>query len=141
MPPLRDRKEDLLNLITLYLSEFQGIYGKPVTGFKNEAMDQLLSYNWPGNMKQLKRVLEELYLQSPSYYISDRQVWEILEKEKRIFDVEDMPHSLPVLDLTQPLSTITRDVVRIVLQQENMNKTKAAERLGIGRSTVWRMLK
>ena len=141
MPPLRDRKEDLLNLITLYLGELREFYNKPVTGFKNEAIDRLLAYEWPGNMAQLKRVLEELCTQASSYYVSERQVCEVLEKENRILSPEVNPHNLPNIDLTQPLNTITSDVVRIVLHQENMNQTKTAERLGIGRSTLWRILK
>lgn len=61
MPPLKDRKEDICLLINHFLEQFNTKGGKKVLAVAPEAMDYLLSYNWPGNVIQLENVIERAF--------------------------------------------------------------------------------
>ena len=60
IPPLRERKEDIPNFATLYLNEFETQLSNQVFGFDPEAIEVLTDYSWPGNMYQMRLVIQEL---------------------------------------------------------------------------------
>jgi DNA-binding NtrC family response regulator len=105
-------------------------------------MRLMMEYRWEYNLDQLKRVLTELVVLSDSPYISAEEVQRALTVESELTGEggQDFDPQRRTLDLGKSLETITEDIVRIVLNQENMNQSKAARRLGISRSTLWRML-
>ncbi len=90
-----------------------------------------------GNLDQFRRVLRELAVGTPDFYIREETVKETLWKE----NVSVPSPGVFNIDLSGSLDKITNDIVRLVLAQENGNQKRAAERLKIGRSTLWRMLK
>ncbi|MDR1648826.1 MAG: PrpR N-terminal domain-containing protein [Synergistaceae bacterium] len=142
MRPLRQHPGNIPSLCSLYINEIDTATGGGVIGFTPEAMRLMMEYRWEYNLDQLKRVLTELVVLSDSPYISASEVERALAVESELTD-GDRRNSDPLaraLDLGKPLENITGDVVRIVLNQENMNQSKAARRLGISRSTLWRML-
>jgi DNA-binding NtrC family response regulator len=142
MPPLRQRPDDIPNLCSLYINEINTATGGEVIGLTPEAMRLMTEYRWEYNLDQLKRVLTELVVLSSSPYLSAPEVERALSVESELMSGngrEDAPQRR-VPDLGKSLENITGDVVRIVLNQENMNQSKAARRLGISRSTLWRML-
>ena len=97
----------------------------------------LENFAWPRNLDQFRRVLRELAVTTSDFYIQKESVKNALWKE----NIEIPSSSSANIDLSGTLDKITNDVVRIVLAQENGNQKRAAERLKIGRSTLWRMLK
>jgi two-component system, NtrC family, response regulator AtoC len=56
--PLRQRKEDIPDLVNLFISRFAGDSGKPVEGISPEAMQILVNYHWPGNVRELQNIIE-----------------------------------------------------------------------------------
>lgn len=81
--------------------------------------------------------MRSLVINAKSSYISEEQVETLLEWEKR----KAPPIQERGIDLNRPLDEIVHDVVLRVYEAENMNQTHTAKRLGISRSTLWRMLK
>jgi transcriptional regulator with PAS, ATPase and Fis domain len=140
--PLRLRPGDIPSLCSLYINEIDAATGGGVIGFTPEAMRLMMEYRWEYNLDQLKRVLAELVVLSDSPYISAGEVERALAVESELAGGDGRNPDLRTrgLDLGKPLEDITGDVVRIVLNQENMNQSKAARRLGISRSTLWRMM-
>lgn len=107
-----------------------------------EAERLLSDFDWPHNYTQLQRVLKELVLMSENfYYITACEVERVLSREQIIgtFDVRVEDQNVP-LDLNQSLEEINKTIARRVLAEENGNQTRTAQRLGIGRTTLWRML-
>jgi transcriptional regulator with AAA-type ATPase domain len=143
MRPLRQRPHHISNLCSLYINDIDAATGSEVIGLTPEAMQLMTEYRWEYNLDQLKRVLTELVVLSGSPYISAEEVQRILtiESELTSGDGQEFDSRTRTLDLEKPLENITRDIVGIVLNQENMNQSKAARRLGISRSTLWRMLR
>lgn len=58
LPPLRERRSDISQLVALFLSRFSKQFGKKVTGVSPDSMDRLMSYRWPGNIRELQNVIE-----------------------------------------------------------------------------------
>ena len=62
LPPLRDRKEDVLSLVEHFLLKFNGTYGSKIQGVADDAQELLMKYNWPGNIRELENVIEHAFV-------------------------------------------------------------------------------
>lgn len=136
MPPLRELTDDIQGSSNLYLNAMNVEMSKQIVGFTPEALALLMSYRWPDNFMQLKRVLAELVMLTSTAYIQRDTVFEVIEKEKRQY----VPTTADLFDYNRPLGEMTREIVKVVLSQCGGNQTLAAKRLGIGRTTLWRYL-
>lgn len=137
IPALNDRREDIPNLATLYLSEFNTQIAKQTVAFEPEALQLLQEFNWTNNLYQMRSVIQELTLCSESSFITEKETRKVLGK----INAENTP--LPesqAISLEGTLDEITKRIIRQVLKEENMNQSSAAKRLNIGRSTLRRHL-
>ncbi|RHR28769.1 hypothetical protein DWX43_12620 [Clostridium sp. AF19-22AC] len=135
MPPLRNHKGDIEFLSNILLNYYNADYGKRIFGFEETAMDELKKYPWPGNITQLSQIISLLVMQTKDLYISESMVRYQLGEEKTVEDAFFLK-----VDTSMPLKQIDKRIIECVLQQENWNQSKAAKRLKISRSTLWRML-
>ncbi|WP_163538228.1 sigma-54-dependent transcriptional regulator [Gracilibacillus sp. YIM 98692] len=136
IPPLRKRKEDIQAYVDFYITEFHTREGIETLGMKREAVGQMQQYNWKGNLSQLKQVVRELTMMSDGNYIERSQVEQLLTQ----YEDEDQSADQGI-SLQGTLKEIEQKVIKAVLEEENQNQSKAASRLGINRSTLWRKLK
>jgi len=131
LPPLRDRPNDIPLLAHYFLNRYTKEQGKRIDKIDTEAMRLLLKYNWPGNIRELENSIEHAVA---------------LSKSEKIF-ISDLPSVLSETIYRQPLNktkTIIENEERLIMQALNEckgNKTMAAERLGINRSTLYEKLK
>ena len=139
IPPLRERIQDMPNIATLYISQANIEFGKQVVGLEPESMELMQQFNWSQNLSQFKRIIRQLIVSTDDYYIKTEDVRQALKQENPHHSYELKP-GYEILNLNQSLDEINHDITRIVLEQEGMNKTKTSERLGISRSTLWRIL-
>ncbi len=133
IPPLRQRKDDIQAYVDFFITEFHTREGMETLGIKQDAVELLQQYNWKGNLSQLKQVVRELTLLSDGSYIEYSQVEQLLAQ----FENEEINE----LSLQGTLKEIEQQIIKTVLTEENHNQSKAANRLGINRSTLWRKLK
>jgi transcriptional regulator with PAS, ATPase and Fis domain len=136
--PLRERKEDIEYLVHVFISEAHLKYGKQVVGIREDAVEKLVEFEWPGNIEQLKQVVRQLVILSKSHYIESEEVDMLLKginksKANNVLNCN--------VDLNGTLTEIEKRIIEQVLEEEEMNQSKAAKRLGINRSTLWRKLK
>ena len=127
LAPLRDRREDILPLSQHFLSVLQYEDRGPVD-LSPRAKELLMAYHWPGNVRELKHFIEEAFLVSNGTTIYP----------------ENLPDDLRREDNPQPsgtLSEIEGQHIRRVLQSVNWNKRRAAEVLGINRSTLYEKIR
>lgn len=141
LPPLRENKEHFSSYINKYLS-YANIKAKNSLGYiEPEVLDLLKSYFWPHNYTQFQRVLEELLTMSDDGVIKKKDAEAVLKRENAILTMNDKVEDANIrIDLNQPLEKINREIVRKVVEEEGGNKTNAARRLEIARSTLWRIL-
>ncbi|MBS3985411.1 MAG: PrpR N-terminal domain-containing protein [Selenomonadales bacterium] len=136
--PLRERAEDIPGLLGAFLNEINVVHGLNILGCEPEGIAMLKQFPWEHNLGQLKRVLSTLASITKGSYISAHDV-------KWALDNEGWKQILPAtgqvsVNTKQPIEKITHDILAAVLREEGMNQTRAARRLGISRTTLWRML-
>lgn len=136
LPGVRDRIDEIPQMVNKYINAFNSTMTKRSAGLLPEAINLLKTYDWPGNLSQLRRVIFQAFSESDGLYISEQTLGPIIEAEK----CHLIPESKLSMDLNGTLDEIKQEIVRIVLAQCGNNQSKAAERLGISRSTLWRML-
>lgn len=136
IPPLKDRPQDIAGLASLYLSALNIMHGRQVLGFEEAGNHLMTGYDWPGNNNQLNRFVKQCLLRVTSPYIPSGLVLEGIANERKMF--ASTASMGPPLYGT--LEEINKHIALAVLREENMNRQRTAQRLGISRSTLWRML-
>ena len=139
LPSLRSRPDEIPSLARLYLASLAPSLPHPVAGFDPGALDLLIRYDWPANYTQFKHVLEALASEAENAYISYSACYGALRRERRVYRKNpDAEGDLPWRG--RSLSEIEEDVFLRVLADCGGNRTKAAQILGVSRTTLWRVL-
>ena len=134
VPPLRDRRDDVLPLARVLLADAALRMGRKITSLTPRTVDQLLRYEWPGNVRELENAMERAVA---------------LARGNRV-DFEDLPEEIrqafpiPVVfdgGKVQPLKEVEKDYILAVLELNSGNQTRSAKQLGIGSATLYRKLK
>ena len=141
LPPLRQSADQIGTLVNLTLSHLNADLPRQIMGAEPDALDLLRRYSWPHNHTQLRRVIYELAVNAAGSVITTSDVRRVLQKEQHFgtFSPRGEDTAAP-LDLNRSLNEIDRDVAWRVVQELNGNQTAAAKRLGISRTTLWRLL-
>ncbi len=140
IPPLRQRIEDLPLLCNHFIDELKQNIHKKIIGFDAEAMEILQSYHWPGNIRQLRNIVERSMILSPGEVIDNETV--LLAGGKDFLQLKEKQQDEKKEDKRDngKLQEYEREYILDVLNQVNGNKTEAAKILGIGRTTLWRKI-
>lgn len=133
IPPLRERKEDIPALIYYFIEKLSKEYGKEIKGVTNEALLVLTNYNWPGNIRELKNIIERAIILATGPYIT---LNEIPERIKGTQKKEKVKKSLK-----DALEEFEKNLLMNTLKEYNYNKEEVAEVLGIDLATLYRKLK
>lgn len=142
LPPLRARADRIELLVNRYVSCVDARLQKPLNHVEPAAMELLQQYEWPHNYTQFQRVLEEMVMISAGGTIRAADVETVLNEEKVIATVSNKTEDSDIrINLSQSLEKINQEIVKKVLDEEHGNRTSAANRLEISRSTLWRFLK
>ena len=141
LPPLRQMSERIPALVNLSLSHLNADLPRQLVGAEPEALALLKAFRWPHNYTQFRRVMGELAVTAAGQVITAEDVRHILRKERHMgaFSPRAENASSP-LDLNRTLDEISQDVALRVLEETGGNQTAAAKRLGISRTTLWRLL-
>src|SRR3954464_16066442 len=130
LPPLRERREDVPLLIQRFLNEFNSVNEKAVKAIDQEAMQILEQYPWPGNIRELRNIVERATILAEGDFIGVRHLPPLL--------VTRGEETLPTMTLT-PGTTVDeaeRRLILLTLDHTRNNKTRAAEILGISLKTL-----
>ena len=128
VPPLRDRREDILPLAHSFLGRFAARYKKGITGFDYAAEQSLNSYAWPGNVRELSHAVERAVLlaQDSSIRVADLGLSQPAHSEVRLEEL--------------PLEEVERLLIHQSLERYRGNVSRTAEALGLSRSALYRRL-
>lgn len=136
-PALKERKEDINDLSRLFIANYNSQVGKQIAGLEDRVVTELKKFSWPGNIKQLKQTIEQFMLQCSGPFIRLEEIGNIITDLQEY----ERPINQGALPLKGTLEEIEKQIIKVVLQEEEMNQSKAAHRLGINRTTLWRKLK
>jgi DNA-binding NtrC family response regulator len=124
MPALRERKEDIPILIQAFLEEFCRLHQKELKKIADHTMDLMLHYSWPGNVREMRNVVERMVLLSRTDTLEPRDLPSSINREQDSRPMITIP-------LEQPLEEIERAVIQGVFSRVTHNRRKAAQLLGI----------
>ncbi|MBP1554503.1 MAG: hypothetical protein J6U30_00335, partial [Oscillospiraceae bacterium] len=141
MKPLRGQDMAIRNSVRLMLDHLSRRYTYAMGTIQPQALNDLVNFGWPQNIEQLKRVMEKLVIAAGNRTITPEIVSSVLNSEVSLVQADDGSSSTNIIDINRPLSEIEHEIVELVLAQTGGNQTEAAKRLGIGRSTLWRIRK
>jgi len=134
VPPLAERAGDVPLLAQHFLKKFNAAYGRALSGFTQRAMARLARHGWPGNVRELENAVSSACITATA----------------DVIDVEDLPESLRRTEISPRMETgwrpLTLEEVRCehierVLESCQGNRLRAAQTLGIGRTSLYRFLK
>ncbi|EPU6472249.1 sigma-54-dependent response regulator transcription factor ZraR [Citrobacter amalonaticus] len=126
-PSLRQRREDIPLLADHFRQRFAERNRKAVKGFTPRAMDLLIHYDWPGNIRELENAIERSVVLLTGEYISEREL---------PLAIASQPLPLMTEQAIQPLVEVEKEVILAALEKTGGNKTEAARQLGITRKTL-----
>jgi DNA-binding NtrC family response regulator len=129
LPPLRERREDILPLASAFLKRYGAQAGREMTGFTPEAADALRAFDWPGNVRQLQNEIQRAVLMGDRSVVDTRDL-----SITAVMSQKDNP------DLTL-MEAMERNAIIQMLKETGGNKLETAKRLGIGRQTLYNKIK
>jgi PAS domain S-box-containing protein len=137
LPPLRNRKEDLPLLFEHFISKFNRLNGKGIEGLQPEALALLMSYNYPGNIRELENILEFAVVVCKNNRIG---IEHLPDYVVRVLDHEEAG---PVSSKQKKgsIKRLEKDFIYNALAQNNWNRKVTASRLGMHPATLWRKIK
>ncbi|MCL2066079.1 MAG: sigma 54-interacting transcriptional regulator [Treponema sp.] len=134
IPPLRQRPEDIPELANHFLAKFIRETKKQFDGFTEEALEEILTYSWPGNIRELENCIERACVIGKNKYIQRSDLF-----LNTGFDMTDSMHGNR--DLKLAISVFKTHFIRKVLEEKNWNQTEASKVLGIQRTYLSRLIK
>ncbi|MBE2279060.1 MAG: sigma-54-dependent Fis family transcriptional regulator [Ignavibacteriaceae bacterium] len=139
LPPIRQRRGDILVLAEFFLNHFNKKLGKNLTGFTKKTLKLMYEYDWPGNVREIENTIERCII--------------LAEKDK--IDVDDFPSHIRIIgeessqneqaefsqgDKIIPLEQLKEQAIRHALKVSNGNIVEASRKLGLGRATIYRLM-
>jgi two-component system response regulator HydG len=147
VPPLRQRKSDIMEFARFFLAQTNEELDKNITTFAPEVEEVFKTYGWPGNLREMRNVIKRATLLSEKDYIEAKSLpFELMNHERLLvfenpyeqrIPENNYPDSAQQLNLKSVASDAEYETILQVLKQVNYNKSKAAKLLGIDRKTLY----
>jgi len=132
LPPLRERREDIMPLANAFLKKFASQANRPIKGYSPSAIERLTAFDWPGNVRQLQNEVQRAVLLSEGEEVDATDL--SISKARTIGDeAQDTNFTL--------LEGVERNAIVQMLKETGGNKLETAKRLGIGRQTLYNKIK
>jgi transcriptional regulator with PAS, ATPase and Fis domain len=130
LPPLRERRDDILPLTQCFLEEFARTFATPPAGISRAGRQMLLDYHWPGNVRELRNILERAAILCDGGLIAEEHLALQPQVSRTVAPTSDS-------EADSDLSSVERAMIERALQQARYNKSKAAKALGLTRHQLY----
>ena len=134
LPPLRERREDIMPLANIFLKRFVAQANRPIRGFTKSAIDRLTGFDWPGNVRQVQNEIQRGVLLCETSEI-DATDLSIASSSAKSDAEAGMDTNFTLLE------GVERNAIILMLKETGGNKLETAKRLGIGRQTLYNKIK
>ncbi len=149
VPPLRDRKEDIPALVKYFVEQICIDLKIPVKYFSQDAIEKFIKYDWPGNIRELQNHVTRAVISSSGTEIkvSDLDSKIVDDKSKLVYSILKIPESWEEMDLLrkEAAEKVSREIEKLflsnLLKRFNGNISKAADSIGLNRSSLYKMLR
>ena len=138
LPPLRERGDDIFLLVNHFIKRFREAYGKNVEGISQEAMDALIHYPWPGNIRELENCIARALILSKDRLIGLSDLPDKITISKNVLPITpDKTFKLSLPEKGISIKEVECELIKQTLDQFNGNKSEVANILGISRKTLY----
>lgn len=139
IPPLRQRRADILVLAEHFLEEFNKKLGKHIKGFSKKALKLIYEYDWPGNIREMENTIERCIIICDKEIIDDEDLPTHLRSENKSGNI-DYSGNMFSDDTIVPFEKIKEESIRHALKVTKGNIVEAAKKLQLGRATIYRLM-
>jgi len=139
IPPLRQRRADILVLAEHFLEEFNEKLGKHIKGFSKKALKLIYEYDWPGNIREMENTIERCIIICDKDIIDDEDLPTHLRSENKSGNI-DYSGNMFSDDTIVPFEKIKEESIRHALKVTKGNIVEAAKKLQLGRATIYRLM-
>lgn len=143
LPPLRDRPGDIPLLMEHFLKDLSKRTGREVEGFSRTARRALLSYNWPGNIRQLRNTIESMLVMDTDGLLDvdglPAEIAPLVTNEEAMADGENASGADSLIG--RPMDEVEKYYIQRALELTDGNREETARLLGIGERTLYRKIK
>lgn len=140
IPPLRERKGDIVVLVDHFVKIFNNKLGKNIKGFSKSALKSIYDYDWPGNVRELENTLERCMILTDEEYIGPDALPPNFKVEIRNVNIngngEIFGEKSPII----PFEVLKEEAIKHALKVTEGNIVEAARKLKIGRATLYRLM-
>jgi DNA-binding NtrC family response regulator len=139
MPPLRERPGDIMLLATAFLNEFNKKFGKRIGGFSTDAIEALESYEWKGNVRELRNAIERITLLESGEMITKDSIRFLrvgMGAQTNAQQTMASGYQLTISKQGARLESVVRDLIEQTLKLTDGNQTQAAKMLGVTRAVL-----
>jgi DNA-binding NtrC family response regulator len=142
LPPLRERRETIPNLIRLSVHRFNQLFNKNVNQLSKAAEAIIAGYDYPGNVRELENIIEHAVAIAEGSEITERDLPEFMFRNRLLLSgPRTPPEALPSSDGIVTLAAMEKEHIARALDLTKRNYSEASKKLGISRSTLWRKIK
>jgi transcriptional regulator with PAS, ATPase and Fis domain len=145
LPPLRDRRETIPNLVRLFVHKHNNLLNKRVSKISKGAELSLATYNYPGNVRELENIIEHAMVLVQGNEIQESDLPEFMHRQQLLLTaagqtpelIEDNVRPAAII----PLEQVEKEHIQRALAVHNYNFSETAKKLGVSRSTLWRKIR
>ena len=144
LPPLKDRKEEIIPLSNYFLSYYIKKFNKNIIGFSEETQKVLLDYNWPGNIRELENCIEAALALTKTDFIEPSDLFleskDAISRENIDFSYHTKFFSNDHMNLKDLYDSVEKEFIINAFQENHSSLNTLASDMGVSRSTLWRKM-
>jgi Nif-specific regulatory protein len=142
IPPLRQRKEDIVDLVTHFVRRYRMAFKKDITFLPKSIMNRLIEHDWPGNVRELENVIQRAVLMSKSNVITENELFFDVQCENhRDGDQTSYLKRLEGMPLKDMIAELESEIISHTLRKNRGNVATTAQQLNIGKTAFYDKMK
>ncbi len=141
VPPLKQRKSDIPLLIDYFMKKFRSEKQNLIKGFSNEALEDMMGFDWPGNVREVENVIKRLTILCDNEIVQVDDLPEHIQRKTRSLEPDEEDVLDKDLNLNEAVKDYEKRLILDALEKSNWVKTKAAKLLNINRTTLVEKIK
>ncbi len=142
IPPLRERKEDLIDLTTHFIRKYRKAFKKDISFLPQSILERLIEHNWPGNVRELENVIQRAVLMAKNNLITENELFfDMLPGHKGLTPRESYLERLNGSTLKDMVASIEKDIIIFALEKNSGNVAQTVQQLDIGKTAFYDKMK
>ena len=142
IPPLRQHKEDIVDLVTHFIRRYRQAFKKDINFLPQSIIDRLLQHDWPGNVRELENVIQRAVLMAKGNIITENELlFDIPAEKQQSISTIPFLQRLDGLPLKRMIAELEREIINYSLEKNKGNVTQTANELQIGKTAFYDKIK